>query len=158
MRFFKHLRLASALKRIEEEALYAAVTRELANGIRREGLWARAFAEANGDQEYAKALYLKFRVQAMRDEASIVAEARSKASQLRDELPYINVPVTQHETAEKNPHLVAAIKTIRDKGYMVFTADPTGWNVWSKRAGIPKDHCDTIGQMIELSQSLESHN
>ena len=46
----------------QDEAEYAEAVRELASGILREGLWGKAFVDANGDKERAKVLYLKYRV------------------------------------------------------------------------------------------------
>ena len=52
-----------------EEQVYEAVATELAAGVRKEGLWLKAFAEAQGDETRAKALYVRYRAQAMLDEA-----------------------------------------------------------------------------------------
>jgi hypothetical protein len=46
----------------DEEELYAAAMDELERGIPRLGLWAKAFADADGNENKAKALYLKYRV------------------------------------------------------------------------------------------------
>ena len=45
-----------------EEELYAQAAAELEDGNRDEGLWAKCFAECDGDENRAKALYLKTRV------------------------------------------------------------------------------------------------
>jgi hypothetical protein len=44
-----------------EEAAYAAVLAELRNGVRDEPLMAKAYAEANGDDNKARARYLRWR-------------------------------------------------------------------------------------------------
>jgi len=44
-----------------EEAAYAAVLAELRNGVRDEPLMAKAYAEANGDDNRARANYLRWR-------------------------------------------------------------------------------------------------
>ena len=44
-----------------DEAAYAAVLAELRNGIRDEPLMAKAYAEAEGDENRARALYLRWR-------------------------------------------------------------------------------------------------
>ncbi|MBV8062366.1 MAG: hypothetical protein JOY51_02175 [Nevskia sp.] len=44
-----------------EEAAYAAVLAELRNGVRDEPLMAKAYAEANGDDNQARARYLRWR-------------------------------------------------------------------------------------------------
>lgn len=50
-----------------EEAVYAAALSELESGTTRPGLWAKAFAESEGDQPKSKALYMKLRVQQEKD-------------------------------------------------------------------------------------------
>ena len=47
----------------DEESNWAAAMAEVASGQLRPGIWAKAFAEANGDDAKAKAAYLKVRVQ-----------------------------------------------------------------------------------------------
>ncbi|HHJ39259.1 MAG: hypothetical protein AXA67_12030 [Methylothermaceae bacteria B42] len=54
-----------------EEELYAEALRELEHGIRRDGLWAKAFSKSSGNEEKAKAFYIEFRVQALRDELAL---------------------------------------------------------------------------------------
>jgi len=49
--------------------LYNQVASELQNKTLIPGLWTKAFAEANGDDAKARALYIKFRVQQLYDEA-----------------------------------------------------------------------------------------
>lgn len=48
----------------KEEDFYAQAMQEIEAGNCRLGLWAKAFAEAEGNEAKAKALYLKLRVQA----------------------------------------------------------------------------------------------
>lgn len=63
-----------AIKRLAEEALYERAFEELRVGLRREGLWAKAIANSDGDESKAQGLYLKYRVQSMIDDGNI-AEA-----------------------------------------------------------------------------------
>ena len=65
---YKKSRISS---RLVEEELYAEALRELEQGIRRDGLWAKAFAKSEGNEEKAKALYIELRVQAYRDELAL---------------------------------------------------------------------------------------
>ncbi len=55
-------------RRFEEE-VYEAVATELESGVRKEGLWLRALAHADGNAERAMGLYIRYRAQAMLDEA-----------------------------------------------------------------------------------------
>lgn len=49
--------------KVSEEDLYAAALVEVQSGTTRPGLWAKAFADAEGDESKSKALYIKLRVQ-----------------------------------------------------------------------------------------------
>ena len=53
-----------------EELLYAMVMREMQQGIRRDGLWAQALAENNGDPQKAQAAYIRLRVVTLRQETT----------------------------------------------------------------------------------------
>ena len=48
-------------RQTRDEAAYAAVLEELKNGVRDEPLMAKAFAEAEGDENKARALYMRLR-------------------------------------------------------------------------------------------------
>jgi hypothetical protein len=50
-----------------DEELYAQAAAELEDGTRDEGLWAKCFAECDGEENKAKARYLKARVQRLGD-------------------------------------------------------------------------------------------
>lgn len=59
------------LSRALEEQAYDAAAKEVEGGVRRDGLWAKAFANSEGDESRAKALYLKYRAQSLLDEAFV---------------------------------------------------------------------------------------
>jgi hypothetical protein len=61
------------LSRQFEEQIYEAVAQELASGVRKEGLWLKAVADAEGSDSRAKALYIRYRAQAMLDDAFVQA-------------------------------------------------------------------------------------
>ena len=48
-----------------EEAIYQRVLDEIAAGIKRDGLWAKAIAESGGSIDAAKARYIQLRAQSM---------------------------------------------------------------------------------------------
>lgn len=56
---------AAAPTTAEEEALWTAALKEVDGPDRRPGLWAKLFAQANGDEAKAKAAYLRTRVSEM---------------------------------------------------------------------------------------------
>jgi len=68
---FKRIRRGSAATRLLEEMLYKQVAQELRQGIRRDGLWAMAIANSSGVEEEARALYIRYRVQSIKDELEI---------------------------------------------------------------------------------------
>ena len=79
---FKKVRLHSAADRLLEESLYERVVVELNGGQKRDGLWAKALADSNGSEERAKSLYIRYRVQSIKDEAELseaIAEAEASA-------------------------------------------------------------------------------
>ena len=54
--------------RAEDERLYEVVAQELDRGERRPGLWAKATADSDGSEDKAGSLYIKYRVQSLKDE------------------------------------------------------------------------------------------
>ena len=74
MAAFKRPRNPDIEARQFEEKVYEAVAKELESGVRREGLWLKAIADAEGDEAKAKARYIRYRAQAMLDEAQAAAD------------------------------------------------------------------------------------
>ena len=72
-----------AKARLIEESLYLQVAEELAAGHRRDGLWAKAIVNTDGDEQKAKALYIKYRVQSILDEAAVEAEKEAELEEIR---------------------------------------------------------------------------
>lgn len=72
-----------AKARLLEESLYLQVAEELAAGHRRDGLWAKAIVNTDGDEQKAKALYIKYRVQSILDEAAVEAEREAEREEIR---------------------------------------------------------------------------
>ena len=68
MSFWKSAKDQSVLNRLEDEEVHAAALREIDAGIRRDGLWAKAAIESNGDEKKTKIAYMKLLVQMLRDE------------------------------------------------------------------------------------------
>lgn len=96
---FKKSRIAS---RLLEETLYAEALREIENGVRRDGLWARAVAKSGGNQESAKALYIDLRVQALRDELDLY-RIQLRNGEAEASRSYSNEPSSQAEKAQLCP-------------------------------------------------------
>lgn len=68
---FEKLKAQVAAMRLTEEAVYAEVMREIESGVRRDGLYAQAIAESNGDVAKAKSIYIRLRVRSFKDELEI---------------------------------------------------------------------------------------
>jgi hypothetical protein len=64
---------------MNDEHLYAEVADELRNHGPVAGLWAKAFAESNGVESEAKALYLRYRVAQLAEAERKVFEAQKSA-------------------------------------------------------------------------------
>ena len=56
-----------ANSRLEEELIYKHIMDEMESGVIREGLFAKAIANSNGDEIQAKSLYMKYRLQSVKD-------------------------------------------------------------------------------------------
>jgi hypothetical protein len=69
---FKRLRLNSAKSRLVEERLYEMVMDELETGNMRRGIWAKAVAKSNGNDNQARSKYLELRVESLKDEAHVI--------------------------------------------------------------------------------------
>lgn len=76
---FEKIKISSAGRRLYEEKLYEQVVSELINGEKRSGLWAKALANSNGIEEKAKALYIQYRVQSIKDEIEISTIVKHQA-------------------------------------------------------------------------------
>ena len=80
---------------MDDERYYATVTAELQVNGPIAGLWAKAFAEANGNESEAKARYLRYRVQQL-----IAADAQEAALRKAEEdKQYAATAQAKHEKA-----------------------------------------------------------
>ena len=88
----------------EEEAAYEAVAEEIDQGIRRQGLWAKAIAEAEGSEELARAIYIRLRVQSLMDERFQQEEGLRRAEKLQREQrdAALQLEQEQRDAAKRN--------------------------------------------------------
>ncbi|AKO53503.1 hypothetical protein ABA45_14665 [Marinobacter psychrophilus] len=101
---FEKFRRKSAAARLQEEQLYEQVIQELSHGEKRGGLWAKALANSDGSEQRAESLYIRYRVQSIKDEIDIfegIAEEAAKqvARDKRNDPPHsftYNDVVTKH--------------------------------------------------------------
>ena len=110
------IRLRGASSRITEEMLYAEALRKVEQGVRRDGLWAKALAQSNMRQEDAQAFYLKLRVQSLRDEIELVTQqAERDARRRRDEDEQGLVQQRAIEQAALNQERNRPVQGFRDR-------------------------------------------
>ena len=84
-KLFSFTKSSAINKRKEEEAFYEFVYKEIEEGKQRKGLWAKALADAKFEENKAKSLYIKLRVQSLIDEKekkSIEKEQSKKFSNI----------------------------------------------------------------------------
>lgn len=62
--YFKKIAISN---RANDELLYEYVLDEVENGVLVKGLWGKALANSNGDDANAKSIYMKYRVQSIKD-------------------------------------------------------------------------------------------
>ena len=130
---FKRFRTDEAKARLLEESYFNAVSNELENGIKGDGLWLKAFSESNGDHEKTKAKYIKLRVQAMRDEDDIMEAAVSEELKVKQA-----EEARRHRERRREEELASPDGFLKDKGYKVTHLDGSAWKVREPLGGICK--------------------
>ena len=131
----------TSVTRLQEEMLYEVVAEEMENKVRRPGLWAKAFAMSNGNENAARAKYILLRVQSLRDEIEEQSkelkaqqlvqtqqqtESKLKA-QTQEAYPFLShkdmQKIEKDCTAEDH---ISLIKFIHQFGYRVTISEPYG--------------------------------
>ena len=82
-----------------EEAAYAAVLAELRNGVRDEPLMAKAYAEAEGEENKARALYMRWRSAKLMD--TVARERRQAFNEAARAAPPPIVPRRRYRSWSK---------------------------------------------------------
>ena len=116
MNFLDRLKRQSAEARLIEENLYEMVGEEMKNGHRREGLWIKDIA-AEGSEIKAKALYISYRVQSLRDEFRIVAsdlETAAESSMKGSSNENAGRQATEPQQSERAPMKSGAVSSAAD--------------------------------------------
>ena len=68
---------------MQDDKFYEEVAKELLDGSVQAGVWARAFSDAEGDKEKAKAIYIRLRVQQLNEGAVDSAAAAAASAEKR---------------------------------------------------------------------------
>lgn len=64
---FNKFRKMGIEKRLEDQILFEYVLEELEEGVKIKGLWAKAYANSEGDSNKVEPLYMQYRVQSIKD-------------------------------------------------------------------------------------------
>jgi len=72
MGLFDSIKHAVSGSTLEEEKYFALVAKEIASGAMRPGLWAMALSESEYNENTAKAIYIKLRVAALKEEVNLL--------------------------------------------------------------------------------------
>ena len=64
---FNFFKKQAIVNRVNDEILYEYVLEELEGNIKKKGLWAKAYANSDGDDSKIEPLYMQYRVQAIKD-------------------------------------------------------------------------------------------
>ena len=104
-------RVNSAKARLSEEKLYALVVEELEQGYKRDGLWGKAMEESDGSLDKTKSIYIKLRVQSIKDEMEI------EADEISMEFHRKNFEEEDRKKAEKESKFREFKNILKKKGY-----------------------------------------
>jgi hypothetical protein len=118
--FRKKVSVKAAQIRAEDERLYEVVAQELDRGERRPGLWVKAMADSEGSEEKASSLYLKYRVQSLKDDS---VRRAGEALPLLGSAEEVVQPVSPETHAE-------LVNAIERRGYNLKKGRQLGANKW----------------------------
>ena len=116
--------------RLSEIQLYELVAEELDQSKQSKGLWAKALADGEGNIEKAKGLYIKLRVEMIRDEwayAEKVANERQKQSEERKKE---KVQTTEWRSSAEAKLLTKKEKIIANV-FLIFLLIGAIWFFWT---------------------------
>lgn len=119
----------SATPILDDEPFYEEVARELEVNEMKPGLWAKAFAEADGDEERVKAIYIRLRVaqlmsareaelkelQRLEDERIKAAEEEARIKSAREKAARVEAAELERKRQEEATRLEAERKAARLK-------------------------------------------
>jgi hypothetical protein len=124
---------------LDEEAIYAEALSELKSGTVRPGLWAKAFAESEGDENKSQALYIRLRVQ----------HENERRRQLQDAAAASAADSVRRKAEEFS----AVIERLRLKGYDARKSGD-GWIVREPLGGRAKLDSDKL--LLEYAEGRVS--
>ena len=137
---------AEAMPDFDEEAIYAAAMSELKTGAVREGLWAKAFAESEGNELRSQALYIRLRVQQEQQRIRLqIQQQGQRRLQEQNTAKALAAEVEQREVVA----LMAVVENLLLKGYEAKKAG-NGWIVREPLGGRAK--LDSDASLLEYAK------
>ena len=134
-----------------EEQLYEQVVVELSNGKKRDGLWAKAISNSSGVEEKAKALYIKYRVQSIKDEIEVSKEIQAEENYQAQNAGAIEERRLEKERVLAQQRKLSVLKNVlASKGY-VLNVKGSGWSVSEPLGG--QQRIATIEDLEEYANS-----
>lgn len=125
--FLNTIQASFSSNRLEDNNPYEVAYVEFEKGQINKGIWARALAEADGDENVAKARYLKLRVQQIRDTEKITQKIDKAA---RSEQRKIARKIEAQEQIKRNRQLEKARKREaeeeKERARLEFESKPEG--------------------------------
>jgi len=100
----KTVKARIAAHQIPDEAYYEMAGAEVARGALRQGLWVQAMSEALGDEQKAGAIYIRLRVQIMRQEAAASIRQASDRPHTGDNFDPVDAVVPARKIVIACPH------------------------------------------------------
>jgi hypothetical protein len=125
LEFFKKDPLEDSFMRLAENELYEIVTREVMNEQVVAGIWGRAFSDAEGATDKSKALYIKYRVQDLKDRSIVELAKSENLKRERPNLKYESKPNDDLTPLidEEEQELIKLIYSLRNKNISVTTEE-----------------------------------
>ena len=138
----KKLRRKGAATRLSEELLFEQAMKELDEGLVRPGIWGKALVSSDGDEQRAKALYLKYRVQAMLDEGELVLEAAEEVLEKQRAPETLSRPKVEDAKSEKKyTSEAASLESAKQEVYRSLNPrSRSKWHQWL-RPQLPDPLC-----------------
>ena len=133
------VRASRARSKLRDEELWAAAAEEVASGLIRTGLWAKALAESSGDEGAAKSRYLQLRFDALKDEAALAEEKRLTTKRNRERALRRVAKVSGRSTY--SDELLAALRWLKARNYHV-SEKKNGWVIREPLGGRCKRNSD----------------
>lgn len=113
---------SAAQIRALDESLYEIVAAEIDRGERRPGLWAKAIADCRGSEAKATSLYLKYRVQSLKDELTLKRSADEARRETEAQRETRNEAVAE---ARRKEHLML-VENLEKRGFVYITKRAKG--------------------------------